>query len=334
MTGEPSASGGQIPSGLDEGGQVLVTRHVPVLVREVLEGLGVERGGSFLDCTLGGGGHSSAILGAHPNASIVAVDRDLRAVVRARARFQEEDRIAIHHGRFGDVGQIVGVSGDGEFGLATDAQLRFDGVLADLGMSTDQLVEGRGFSFRDAGSLDMRMDEGEGVTAASIINSSSIGELIRILRIGGVGREVSRISHEIVRARPIQSGQILADLVARVVPRTPGGSHPATVVFQALRIAVNREWEEIELLLRVVPRMMKPGGRLAIICFHSLEDQRVTRRLRQWAAGDTAPASRADMRKERPIGRLLTKSAIEPRPEEVEANPASRSARLRVFEFF
>ncbi len=334
MTGEPIAPVGQISSELDGGEQVEVTRHVPVLVREVLEGLGVERGGLFLDCTLGGGGHSSAILGAHPESTIVAVDRDMRALGRARTRFQGEERIVIHHGRFGDVARIVGVSGDGVVGVAAEGQQRFDGVLADLGMSTDQLTEGRGFSFRDALSLDMRMDEGEGLTAASLLNSSSMAELMRVLRLGGVGREVSRIANEILRSRPIESGQMLADLVARVVPRTQGGSHPATVVFQALRIAVNREWEEIDSLLQAVPRMMKPGGRLAIICFHSLEDQRVTRQLRQWAAGDTAPASRTDMRRERPIGRLLTKHAVEPRPEEVQANSASRSARLRVFEFF
>lgn len=305
-----------IPSGVRE-----VTRHIPVLEREVIAALGAERGGHYLDCTLGGGGHSRALLRAHPQTTVVATDRDLRAVERARERFRDESRITIHHGCFGEVAEVVG-------------EERFDGIFADLGMSTDQLYEGRGFSFRDAGELDMRMNGADGITAASLINEASPGELIRILKVGGVGREASRIVGEIVRLRPILSAQQLSDLVCRVVPRTAGGSHPATVVFQALRIAVNREFEEIDALLAAVPQLIRPGGRLAIICFHSLEDQRVTRHLRRWAAGDTTPAVQRGPRSEQPLGRLLTKHAIEPSPEEIAANPASRSARLRVFEFF
>lgn len=305
-----------IPSGVGE-----VTRHIPVLEREVIAALGAERGGCYLDCTLGGGGHSSALLRAHPETTVTATDRDLRAVERARERFRDESRITIHHGRFSEVADLV-------------AGERFDGIFADLGMSTDQLYESRGFSFRDAGELDMRMDPTDAITAATLVNEASPGELIRILKVGGVGREASRIVGEIVRTRPVVSAQQLSDLVCRVVPRTAGGSHPATVVFQALRIAVNREFEEIDALLAAVPQLIRPGGRLAIICFHSLEDQRVTRHLRRWAAGDTTPAAQRGPQSEQPLGRLVTKHAIEPTPEEVAANPASRSARLRVFEFF
>lgn len=297
-----------------------ITRHIPVLVHEVIEQLQARRGGSFLDCTLGGGGHSAALLAAHEELTVIAIDRDRRAIERAESRFCNESRFTIRRGRFGDLLQLVGES-------------RFDGVLADLGMSTDQLSEGRGFSFRDTESLDMRMGEDEVVTADRLINEGSPSDLIRAFKIGGVGREASRIVAEIVRSRPIGSGQELAALVARVVPRTAGGSHPATVVFQALRIAVNREFEEIDSLLGAIPRVIKPGGRLAVICFHSLEDQRVTRQLRRWAAGDSAPAHRRDIVRELPLGRLVTRQAIEPSAREVDTNPAARSARLRVFEF-
>jgi 16S rRNA (cytosine1402-N4)-methyltransferase len=303
-----------------EGDETGVTRHVPVLLHEVIAGLRVERGGTFLDCTLGGGGHSAALLAANPDVSVVAIDRDARAIARARERFGDSQRISLRTGRFGNLQQLIG-------------SVRFDGVLADLGMSTDQLFEGRGFSFRDTESLDMRMDEGESRTAYELINEGSPVELIRAFKIGGVGREASRIVAEIVRSRPIASGQELAALVGRVVPRTAGGSHPATVVFQALRIAVNEEFEEIDALLSAIPQVMKPGGRLAIICFHSLEDQRVTRQLRRWATGDSAPARRHDIARERPLGSLITKQAVEPSRAEIEANPASRSARLRIFEF-
>lgn len=324
-----------------------VTRHVPVLEREVLTALRGEQGGYFLDCTVGGGGHSSALLRLSPGqfdfdrcddsggctrdlvrvdaqtaqTTVMALDRDLRAVERARERFRGESRIAIHHARFSEIAEIA-------------AGMRFDGIFADLGMSTDQLYEGRGFSFRDTEALDMRMDVADATTAASLLNEGSPGELMRLFKIGGVGREASRIVGEVMRSRPITSAQQLSDLVCRVVPRTGGGSHPATVVFQALRIAVNREFEEIDALLAVVPQLIRPGGRLAIICFHSLEDQRVTRQLRRWAAGDTTPAAKRGPQSEQPLGRLLTKQAIEPTQEEVAANPASRSARLRVFEFF
>lgn len=296
------------------------TRHVPVLVHEVIEQLRASHGGSFLDCTLGGGGHSAALLAAHPEVTVTALDRDRRAVSRAESRFRDEPRISISLGRFSDMLKLVG-------------EHRFDGVLADLGMSTDQLSESRGFSFRDSESLDMRMGEGEMTTAARLINEGSATELMRVLKGGGVGREASRIVAEIVRSRPLVSSHELASLVARVVPRTAGGSHPATVVFQALRIAVNEEFEEIDAFLTAVPAVMKPGGRLAVICFHSLEDQRVTRQLRRWAAGDSAPAHRRDIVRERPLGRLVTKQAIEPSKGEIEANPAARSARLRIFEF-
>lgn len=303
-----------IPSGVCE-----ATRHIPVLEREVIAALGAERGGHYLDCTLGGGGHSNALLRAHPETTVVATDRDPRAVERARERFRHESRITIHHGRFSEVAHLVG-------------EERFDGIFADLGMSTDQLYESRGFSFRDADALDMRMDVTDVTTAASLVNEASPGELIRVLKSGGVGREASRIVAEVVRSRPVVSAQQLSELVCRVVPRT-GGSHPATVVFQALRIAVNREFEEIDALLAAVPQLIRPGGRLAIICFHSLEDQRVTRHLRRWAAGDTTPAAQRGPQSDQPLGRLLTKHAIEPTAEEVAENPASRSARLRVFEF-
>lgn len=298
------------------------TVHTPVMVAEVIEWLQAEQGGLFLDCTLGGGGHSEAILRASPNASVVGIDRDARAIARAADRFRVfEERVRLYQGRFSELNQLL-----------ADKLGEFRGVLADLGMSTDQLREGRGFSFYDEESLDMRMNENEGVSAAELVNEYSPNELLVVLKRGGVGRDARSIVDAIVRARPIMSAAKLAQVVRKAVAVSTGkrASDPANVTFQALRIAVNNEVEELEALLESLPKLAAPGARAAIICFHSLEDQIVTHQMRAWqSGGDEAPR----WGPRHLLGQLLTKKAVLPSSSEVAANAASRSARLRIFQF-
>lgn len=299
------------------------TVHVPVLLREVIESLRADRGGSFLDCTLGGGGHTEAILQSHPENRVVAFDRDRRAIERAEIRLSRyADRVKLIHAPFSSAPHLMG----GE---------RFDGVLADLGLSTDQLKEQRGFSFNDESAIDMRMNEEDEKSGTYFVNEASDRELYAVLKRGGVGAEAKKVVAAIVKARPITTAVELSQVVRRAVGFTPGASNPATVIFQAIRIAVNREMEEIEALLDAVPHLVAPKARVAIISFHSLEDREVASKLRHWQQGDTTPPHWPGARQGDPrMGSLLTRKAITPGEEEIARNPASRSARMRVFEFF
>ncbi len=298
------------------------TRHVPVLEREVLEYIQASHGGTFLDCTLGGGGHTEAMLKAHPESTVFAIDRDTRALARAKERLiSYGERFQAFHGTFEDVEQV----GKG---------VEFDGVLADLGTSVDQLFEGRGFSFRDDGPLDMRMDETQEFCASDIVNEYSESDLRSVLRDGGVGQDTQRVVKAIITARPIETTKELARIVEEALPRRARekATHPATVVFQALRVAVNNEISQVETLLKATPRLIRSGGRLLFISFHSLEDKLVTRTMRKWE-GERAPAVWPGAHDRQSLGKLLTRKAVVPSDEEVKRNPKSRSARLRVFEF-
>lgn len=304
-----------------------VTVHVPVLLDEVVQVFADKGRGRFLDCTLGGGGHTRALLGIDSGNSVVAADRDSAALARMIALVDADvgvsgikERLTVVESRFAELtNKVVGP---------------FDGILADLGLSTDQLRGGRGFSFSDEGPLDMRMSVDAAVTAHSLVNDTTSSELYSLLRAGGVGGEARVVVEAIQRHRPIQSTEQLADLVAKVV-RGADGKHPATVVFQALRIAVNDEFGEIRALLEGAAALMAPQGILAIISFHSLEDTLVTRCMRQWAQGDTAPAGwRGGGEHVVARGTLVTKKAIVPTVDEVVRNPSARSARMRVFRFF
>jgi len=302
------------------------TVHIPVLVREVVELLEAGRGGDFLDCTLGGAGHTRAILAASPEARVWALDRDRRAIERARRALGDElGRVTVTQGRFSEAGSVY-------------ADRRFDGVLADLGLSTDQLREGRGFAFSEDAPLDMRMNEADTLTAHDLVNTSTEQELFVLLRKGGVGNEARAVARAIVRERPIETTRALAAIVVRVVPSSRGRSgekksHPATVVFQALRIAVNDEFGEIERLLAAVPALVKPGARTAIITFHSLEDKLVTETMRRWEGGGEYSAQWPGAYRPEPLGRLVTRKPVVAGGDEVARNPSSRSARLRVFRF-
>ncbi len=296
------------------------TIHEPVLKDEVVEYLRAQEGGMYLDCTLGGGGHTAAILAANPNTTVTAFDRDPEAIERAIQRFSSEigKRLTIQQARFSEVGRYT-------------QGVKFKGILADLGMSTDQLEGERGFSFRDKGALDMRMNPQDPRTASDILNSYDEGSLRRILQVGGVQREARSIAKAIIAGRPITTAKELA----KIIQETGGarfGRDLMAVVFQALRIEVNHEFDEIEGLLNSAPKLAGSGTRLAVITFHSLEDKLVTSRFRKWAGADAAPAWVGKKDTDR-LGKLLTKKAVTPSEGEVERNPASRSARLRVFEF-
>lgn len=296
--------------------------HLPVMLTEVLDALQAKSGGQFLDCTFGGGGHTRAILDAHQDNTVVAIDRDERAIGRAEKLTEiYQSRFSIQHFRFSDIGQ--------EFG-----DKKFKGIIADLGCSTDQITEARGFSFRDQ-ALDMRMSETDTLSADQIVNQSELPELQRLLRRGGVGAEAREIARAIIAARPIKTAQDLARIIERThfAKVTKKRIHPATVTFQAIRMQVNDELAEIESLLKAAPTISQSGGRLAVITFHSLEDRAVTKEMRSWSGSESTPALWPGRELGQRLGKMVTKKAIVPSDEEINSNPSARSARLRVFEF-
>lgn len=287
------------------------SRHQPVMVEEVLAALEPARGGIFVDATVGGGGHALRLLEASPELRLVALDRDAEALERARQRLApHQDRVRFVHAPFSAIESVLGPEEHG----------RVAGILADLGLSSDQLEDrSRGFSLQLDGPLDMRMDASTQKTGAAVLlASASEDELEALLREYGQERYARRIAHALVEARrrgPLLRTAQLADLVARVVPRGRQRIHPATRTFQALRIAVNREFDELEAFLRVAPRLLGPGGRLAVLSFHSLEDRRVKQAMRNEARSG--------------LFRELHPRGCRPRSEEVRSNPRSRSAVLR-----
>lgn len=298
--------------------------HQAVMLEEAVKALDAEKGGVYLDCTLGGAGHARAILEAHPSNRVFAIDRDQRAISRAKFFLADyANRIELVHAMFSDLGRLYG-------------ERVFNGILVDCGISTDQLRESRGFSFFDMAGLDMRMDESQSMTAADLVNEASPSELLRIFRRGGVQSEAAAIVRAIVDARPISSTRELAELIVRCAKGKTRNLkiHPATVVFQALRMAVNSELEELNSLLEVVPRLAAPGARFVSITFHSIEEKLLTKCMRSWEQGVKRPASWAGAMDEKPsLGKLLTSKAIEASKREVERNPSARSAKLRIFEF-
>jgi len=276
--------------------------HLPVLPQEVIAGLAVSPGGHYLDTTSGGGGHSRLILAAAPDVQLTAIDQDEDALAAARKELAEfGDRIQFIHSNFADY----------QFPPNT-----FNGILADLGVSSYHLDQAeRGFSFRQAANLDMRMDRGRSLTAADVINNWDEAELADIFFKYGEERLSRRIARRIVERRPLHTTIELAEAIASSVPPKYryGRIHPATRVFQALRIVVNDELKSLETFLDKAPNALVPSGRIVVISFHSLEDRPVKHGLRN-----------------SPLLKVLTKKPIIAQEEEISKNPRSRSAKLRI----
>ncbi len=303
-------------------------RHLPVMPAEVLGLLAPRPGGIYLDGTLGGGGHARLVLEASaPDGRLIGLDRDPAALAAAAENLAEfGSRVTLCRGSFaGLAGQLqtLGVSG-------------VDGILLDLGVSSHQLdTPGRGFSFRDDGPLDMRMDPDQAEDAASLLAQAEARELQRIFRDYGEERWAGRIARQIVRRRatePLTRTRQLAELVCDTVPggHVPQRIHPATRVFQALRIAVNGELAALEAGLAAALGCLNPGGRLAVISFHSLEDRLVKQTFRSAANPCTCPPRLPVCVCGLVAGvKLLTARGLRPTAEETAANPRSRSAVLR-----
>ena len=301
--------------------------HTPVLLAQVLDALNIEASGNYLDATYGRGGHAGAILEKLiANGRLLCLDRDAAAVAAAKMRFTGDKRVKVFLAPFSALAACAD---------QVEPGMKFDGVLFDLGVSSPQLDDaGRGFSFMQDGPLDMRMTAGEGPSAAEVVNRAPLNELIRIFREYGEERFAPRIARAIVKDRaeqPFERTLQLAEMIARVV-RSKEHKHPATRVFQALRIHVNQELRELEQALNAALERLAPRGRLAVISFHSLEDRMVKLFMRRHSLADPMYAGLPDMPAHaRPKLKLVGK-AIEPEAEEVNLNPRARSARLRVAE--
>jgi len=305
------------PQGVGHGGG-REARHAPVLLKEAIDFLNVRRGGTYIDATVGLGGHSYEIarrLGAPGH--LIGVDKDPAAIeiagfsLRASGSGQTDwPTVDLRHGSFAD--------------LANDQRpTTIDGLLADLGVSSLQLDSAaRGFSFQADGPLDMRMDPRSERTAEQVVNHLDERELADVIYEFGEERRSRRIARAIVRSRPIQTTAQLADVIsaaARPMNREERRIHPATRTFQALRIFVNRELDDLKALLEAAPRILKPGGRVVVISFHSLEDRIVKDAFREGAMKDR-------------YFRLLTKKPVTATEEENDRNPRARSAKLRAAE--
>ncbi|MDX3807736.1 16S rRNA (cytosine(1402)-N(4))-methyltransferase RsmH [Bosea thiooxidans] len=308
----------------DQGGPV---RHVPVLLAEVLDALAPKPGGRYLDGTFGAGGYSRAILDAAPDAILLGLDRDPSAIAGGA------DLVAAMAGRL--------TLSQARFSALAEEAERFrmvplDGVVLDIGVSSMQIDQPeRGFSFRFDGPLDMRMS-GDGQSAADIVNEAEEGLLANIFYHYGEERRSRAVARAVIEARrkaPLTTTKQLADLVAGIVRGEPGGPHPATRVFQALRIAVNDELGELVRALHAAEAVLKPGGRLVVVTFHSLEDRIVKQFLAERSGrvptgSRHAPAAAVAQ----PTFRLVEKGAVAPSEAEMRANPRARSAKLRAAE--
>ena len=309
--------------------------HLPVLLNECLDGLNIKPTGVYLDCTLGGAGHSSEILKRlGTDGMLIGIDRDADAIEAASLRLsslQTQACFCCLHGNFHDAPGLL---------RAAKIDRSLDGILVDLGVSSHQLdVRERGFSYHDDAPLDMRMDRSQSLGARDIVNSWSEDELNRILRDYGEekwARQIARVVCDRRKVAPIDTTSQLVDIVDAAIPkkfRSGDGSHPARRTFQALRIAVNDELEPLGPALRALCGLLKPGGRLCVITFHSLEDRIVKNTFRNMADPCTCPKSfPVCVCGKKPTVKLITRKPITASPEELARNPRSRSASLRVIE--
>jgi 16S rRNA (cytosine1402-N4)-methyltransferase len=293
-----------------------MTYHTPVLLREVVSWLRPRCGGLYVDCTVGDGGHAAEILRAcGPDGRLIGLDWDEQAVARARQRLAEFGaRVQLVRANYVELDTVL-------MSLAVGS---VNGVLFDLGVSACQLEEAsRGFSFLREGPLDMRMSQRLGATARDVLRTASVEELARIFRVYGEERRARAIAREIVehrRRQRLETTTQLARLVERVLGPRRGRTHPATRVFQALRIHVNNELQNLQRGLEVATNVLAVGGRIAVISYHSLEDRIVKRFFLERSRGES------------PALRILTKKPVRAGAGEVRMNPRARSAKLRVAE--
>lgn len=302
--------------------------HQPVLFTETINALQIDPQGTYIDGTMGGGGHSEAILQRLTSGRLLSIDQDPDAIAAGGARLAPYPQSTVVMGNFAQMAQLAAAQG-----IAAA-----DGILLDIGVSSYQLdTPERGFSYHHDAPLDMRMGR-TGPTAAELVNALPQQELTQIIFRYGEDRSAPRIAAAICNARaqkPIETTLELAEIIKAAVPaavrRAEG--HPARKTFQALRIAVNGELDRLSEGLQAALGLLKPGGRLAVITFHSLEDRVVKRKMAQWCQGCTCPPDfPVCVCGKKPQGRLVFKKGLAPSPQEIEQNPRSRSARLRVFE--
>lgn len=305
--------------------------HEPVLLAEVLQWMNVRENGVYADGTLGGGGHSGAMLEASGGtATLYGIDRDENAIAAATARLEHYPGFHAIHGNFHDVKALLSQAGAPPL----------DGALLDLGVSSPQLDQAeRGFSYHEDAPLDMRMDRSQGMTAAELLAEVSEGELTRILREYGEEKWAARIARFVVERRqtqPLRTTQDLVRVVDAAIPKTvrrKDDGHPARRTFQAVRIAVNDELDPLDRALEDFVDCLKPGGRLLVITFHSLED-RLTKRCFQRLQNPCVCPPKAPVCTcgRKPKVRILARGAVPPTAEEIARNPRARSAKLRVAE--
>ena len=301
------------PEGAHGSGEV---GHVSVLLKEAIDFLAIRRDGTYIDATLGLGGHSSEIVSRlSPQGHLIGFDKDTNALELARQKLSRvggdsRPKITLHHASYADIAEHV-------------PPASVDGILADLGVSSLQFGDpARGFSFQADGPLDMRMDPQGERTADQVVNRMGEEELANVIYEFGEERRSRRIARAIVRARPIRSTAHLAQVISAALRSMKHGAHerihPATTTFQAIRIFVNRELDDLKALMQAAPGVLKPGGRLVVISFHSLED-----RIVKDAVRDGAKAG---------IYNVLTKKPLTATEEEIDRNPRSRSAKMRAAE--
>ncbi len=314
-------------------------KHTPVMTKEIISFLNLKPGGIYVDCTLGGAGHSKAILKRiMPEGRLIGIDRDKAAILNAKKALKVyKNNIDLFHTEFSKLPDALNYLGIE----------KVDGILADLGVSLYQIeASGRGFSFMRDEPLDMRMNPEEGENAEDLINGLSGRNLVKIFREYGEERRAKRIANEIIRARTkkrIRTSKDLADIILKVIPGRRTGKkshkgktkniHPATRVFMALRIAVNHELDNIKALMKFAPGLLKPGGRLCVLSFHSLEDRIVKHGIKTHEKECVCPPAlpRCVCNHKKSL-RTLTPKPVCPAQEEINENPMARSAKLRAAE--
>ena len=304
------------------------TAHTTVLLHEAVDALVIDPDGFYVDGTFGRGGHTAELLSKlSPQGSVVAIDKDPQAIAEGQVRFSEDTRLQLVHGTFADLSEIVAQMGKtGEL----------SGVLLDLGVSSPQIDQAeRGFSFMRDGPLDMRMDTSKGLSAAEWIASADEQKIARVIKEYGEERFARRMASAVVKERektPITRTVQLAGILAAAHPAWERGRHPATKAFQAIRIFINRELDDLEALLAQIIDTLKVGGRLVVISFHSLEDRRVKRFIRDQEQGIKLPKNLPIRDVDRGVRLIKVGKAVKPAVSEVDGNVRSRSAVMRTAE--